>query len=341
MEEINRGNSSTGFASKVATYFWWKGIEKIEATLDSFFDSLKIKRLIEKIITGLEDIGALRKVLGKDPIAPFYGEDSELNRKYYDSTESYIETLQKIPFDLTPLKKENTINRLPTQSVNPSDPTPNEKWFFINGICTSKDMAKINARMLSKVFGRPITPLHNPTNGMIADLTEAIEGRDLDQFTHIARTTKDLIWQELQHLEAQLANHPTDHTAPHKIVVIGHSQGGIILSNVVGRLLQEHHGDPLLNHLEIYTFASAHDDYPSFAKGEKHLAPPFTEHFANNEDYVAMIGVLSRTSNTQGKVFVKQGAGHLLNYHYLRDFLSGQYDPQGESRLSQLRNGKR
>ncbi|MGR5142588.1 hypothetical protein ACQKPX_13005 [Photobacterium sp. DNB23_23_1] len=341
MEDIEKDISSSGLASKVATYFWWKGLERIESTIDNFFDTLRIKKLITTIFIGLKDIDALPKVLGDNPLETFKGEDSELNRKYYDSTESYIKTLEKIPFDLTPLKKENTIKRLPTQSMHPTNPTPNEKWFFINGICTSTDMAIINSRMLSKVFGRPITPLHNPTNGMIADLAEAIKGRDLDQYTNIARTTKDLLWGELQCLKTQLAYTPVNSNQSHKIVILVHSQGGIIISNVVGRLLQEHPRDPLLNHLEIYTFASAHDDYPSFEQGAVHFSLPFTEHFANDEDYVAMIGVLNGVSNTNGRIYVKKGTGHLLNYHYLKDFLSGKYDVKEQSRLSRLRNGNR
>ncbi|WEM41544.1 lipase family protein [Photobacterium sp. DA100] len=348
MEAITQERKSTGLATKMLTYCWWKAIGKIDTSKDNLIDTLdssKVCVFLGTVSSGLKEIHTLPKALGDNPIEPFYGEDSELNRKNYPNTASYLITLLKAAFDLSPFMIQKKIKCLSEQNYrddNPN-PTPNEKWFFINGICTSKDMAKENARMLSKVFGRPITPLHNPTNGMLPDIFEAITGRDFDKYTNIARTAKNLIWDELQQLKVHTIDKNTDTNHHHKIVVIGHSQGGIILSNVVGKLILEHHKDPLLNHLEVYTFASAHDEYPSFGnqKGPSNYLSPFTEHFANDGDFVARLGVLHETDKTKGNVFEKKGSGHLLNYHYLRDFLAGKYDVTQPSHLSTLRNGKR
>ncbi len=44
---------------------------------------------------------------------------------------------------------------------------------------------------------------------------------------------------------------------------------------------------------------------------------PYVEHFANTDDLVARIGVLSSRSAIPGRVFVRKRSGHLLNAHYL------------------------
>ena len=128
----------------------------------------------------------------------------------------------------------------------------------------------------------------------------------------------------------------------YKVVVIAHSQGGLIISNVVKMLLQDHGGNPLLNQLEVYTFASAHDEYPSSCTDALKHQVPFTEHFANNDDYVAQVGVLNAGSKkTVGSIYIKNGAGHLLNFHYLRDFVHGKYEGKEGSRLYSLLDGSR
>jgi acetyl esterase/lipase len=74
-----------------------------------------------------------------------------------------------------------------------------------------------------------------------------------------------------------------------RVVVVGHSQGGIILSNVVHALLLRAGGDPALAaalpRLEVYSFCSAADD--SLGGGVV-----FAEHFAAQMDFVARVGVL-------------------------------------------------
>ncbi|KHT61600.1 hypothetical protein RJ45_22070 [Photobacterium gaetbulicola] len=348
METITQERKSTGLATKILTYCWWKAISKVDTTMDNLIntlDSSKICVFLRTVSSGLKEVHTLPKVLGNNPIEPFYSEGSELYGKYYPNTASYLITLLKAAFDLSPFIIQREIKRLPEQNYRDDNQnlTPNEKWFFINGICTSKDMAKINACMLSYIFGRPVTPLHNPTNGITPDVFEAIIGRDFDKYTNIARTAKNLIWRELQKLKFQIDDSNTHTKHPKKVVVIGHSQGGIIISNVVGQLILEHNKDPLLNFLEVYTFASAHDEYPSFGTNEAPSCyqPPLTEHFANDEDFVARLGVLHEHTHNKGEIYLKKGAGHLLNYHYLIDFLSGKYDAEGQSHLSKLRNSNR
>src|SRR5690606_16113432 len=49
----------------------------------------------------------------------------------------------------------------------------NERWFFINGVATTLDVAKMNTELLSQMFYRPITGIYNSTNSLLVDLIEA------------------------------------------------------------------------------------------------------------------------------------------------------------------------
>lgn len=76
-----------------------------------------------------------------------------------------------------------------------------------------------------------------------------------------------------------------------RVVIIAHSQGGIILSNTVRELLERSRAPGgvslavALRRLEVYSFCSAADEFSG--KGEI-----FAEHFASEYDFVARIGVL-------------------------------------------------
>ncbi len=340
-----KGNSKSdyvlGMGEKIVKYLWWTGLKKAASSMDNKLP--KPKQLIVEFQKGLAEISSLNKVLGENPFRPFYADDSELNCKSYDSKQSYHDALLSFFIDHeTPEDKEDLIKPLlPPEGHLFSHKTPNEKWFFLNGIGTNEDMARINARMLSDIFKRPVTPLHNPTNGFIHDLVEVLNGRGNCRKTSIAQSAKDQIWSELQVIKEKLKTAGPTGRKECKVVVIAHSQGGVIMSNVIGMLLEEHPGDPLLDQLEVYTFASAHDEFPSPWDQERTVYDvPFCEHFANDNDFVARLGVINGGGEkTTGNVYVNHGAGHLLNFHYLRDFEKGKYGK--DSRLFSLCNGKR
>ena len=127
-----------------------------------------------------------------------------------------------------------------------------------------------------------------------------------------------------------------------KVVLIGHSQGGIIVSLAIDQLLTELPASCLCK-LEIYTFGSAASHFsnpllsiplkadPSsstsniqvdFSPIAKHLIPHI-EHYANEQDMVPRWGVLHSVCDIlrnryAGSVFVRLGAsGHLFNQHYM------------------------
>lgn len=129
-------------------------------------------------------------------------------------------------------------------------------------------------------------------------------------------------------------------SAVQKVVLIGHSQGGIIISMVLDMLYAD-----LSSHdvekLEIYTFGSAASHFNNPLSHTLPLAPctgviKHIEHYVNEEDLVPRWGVLrgaetSPRNRYAGNVFVRMGAtGHLLNQHYLSHIFPLPDDLHGE-----------
>lgn len=130
-----------------------------------------------------------------------------------------------------------------------------------------------------------------------------------------------------------------------KVVLIGHSQGGIIISLVLDQIFTELPAE-CISKLEVYTFGSAasHFSNPllSLAAGKSlngiyhrlitaqtdkpspltHVIPHI-EHYANEDDMVPRWGVLHGTRDVlknrdAGSVFVRKCAsGHMFNQHYM------------------------
>jgi hypothetical protein len=101
--------------------------------------------------------------------------------------------------------------------------------------------------------------------------------------------------------------------------LIAHSQGGILVENMVKFLNLK--GLPLRK-LEIFTFGSASD-------GEVNPNGLHQEHYANEEDFVARIG-LSAPEFKPKNLYVREGGkGHLLNRNYLNAFARGEFGTEG------------
>ena len=274
---------------------------------------------------------------------------------------------------------------------------PDEHWFFINGICTNEDVARMNADYLAHLFHRPVTVVQNATESLLCDLHECMIGKGFkdDPNSNDRKTMTEPAWRATAAILEAL-------NAPHvkHVVVIAHSQGTIIVANVLraitkalkselarqpdaewhpftDRLMGGVHTETeksvrddlahslwalsnkgldealaRLRKLEIYTFANCADRMRYVHPSEE---VPYMEHFANERDLVARLGILSpfrgdaekrvdidgsmlvetkswgrvvklslhRTDTKplieiDGPMFVQRGAwGHLLNEHYL------------------------
>ncbi|KAI9708273.1 MAG: hypothetical protein M1828_003091 [Chrysothrix sp. TS-e1954] len=119
-----------------------------------------------------------------------------------------------------------------------------EKWIFINGISTSRNMMERSCSAISATFKRPVTGIHNRSWGLIGDLIECLIQRSFNYETEDVRVAYECL---KSHLEDE---------GVRKIVVIAHSQGGILISLVLDRLYASMPA-ALLAKMEVYTFGSA------------------------------------------------------------------------------------
>ncbi|KLJ07945.1 hypothetical protein EMPG_16581 [Blastomyces silverae] len=218
-----------------------------------------------------------------------------------------------------------------------------EKWVFVNGVMVGNRGLTYNCARLSRTFGRPITGIHNPTNGLVWDIIECIFQRSFAYNTYSIRYTYD-------HLKHCL----TDPTV-HKVVLIAHSQGGIIASMALDLLFTSLPAEDMAK-LEVYTFgsAAAHFNNPmraiqTLSTSSSGASSParrrrsngvirYIEHYVNGEDIVPRWGVMYnvRLAKTRysGRVFIRNGAtGHMFNQHYLDNIfpLDGRLLPPGHN----------
>ncbi|KAM3582374.1 hypothetical protein VKS41_005019 [Umbelopsis sp. WA50703] len=230
-----------------------------------------------------------------------------------------------------------------------------EEWFFVNGICVGQKWINENIDLLANIFGRRITGIHNKTFGIFGDIIECLIQRDFNYMTNDARVTYNLVRQALLNERIK------------RVVLLGHSQGGLIVTLVVDRLLAEMSQDVLAK-LEVYTFASFANHFSSplessatgheergaaQEKTDRAQSPhviQHVEHFANERDFVSRISVLyfsSRVHQFYGTIFRLPSTGHLLNQHYLNNMFTFQADTNRwvpnplvmNSQLAQYLNG--
>ncbi|WWD18850.1 hypothetical protein CI109_103305 [Kwoniella shandongensis] len=214
--------------------------------------------------------------------------------------------------------------RIIHQTVPGDDKFPDETWLFVNGIATSRSGLQLILNRFYELFGRKVIGIHNRTFGFWFDVLECIIQREFLFPTADSRDGYNIIAEEI--------------AKPHKkkIVLMAHSQGGIILSAWVDQLLSDFSTDVLAK-VEIYTFASAatHFSIPATHDGSAFAR---VEHFVNTRDYVARIGLLAFAPPTPiaaaaipgapvpriegrfaGRIFKREGhTGHLLLSHYLK-----------------------
>ena len=230
---------------------------------------------------------------------------------------------------------------------------PDEHWFFVNGIMTNSAIAQLNSAFLSQLFHRPITMIQNSTDSFWVDLVQCALGKHWAHMTEPAIVAFPAIYDAL--------------TNPHKqrVVVVAHSQGTIIMANVLNwlyeivekaavpmvaeagapKIMADHYAGPQiiypdptklrldefapltlaqLRKLEVYCFATCANQLTYFPGPAGDDGPlPHLEHFANEHDVVARLGMLAPRGRVhkldiQGESYMRPGAkGHFLNQHYL------------------------
>ncbi|MCO5190720.1 MAG: hypothetical protein M9928_04145 [Anaerolineae bacterium] len=238
---------------------------------------------------------------------------------------------------------------------------PDEAWFFINGMMTDDHVAQINAAYLSHLFHRPITIIQNSTDSGLVDFLQCMVGKEWQRMTEPAIVAFPPIYDALKSRHKQ------------RVVVIAHSQGTIILANVLRMLysltplpriggevgfesllgfagaefvwpdqseIRPKDFDPLtvdeLARLEVYSFATCANNMPYHTWLDERSPVPWIEHFGNEYDIVARLGMLAPDDKQwdikiEGLRYVHRSKwGHLLNEHYL--FPIADYQKDGRKR---------
>lgn len=252
----------------------------------------------------------------------------ELHPASYQSNWEYLSVLGQLilPFERTSAS-EGTWVAVP-KNYQWTETSKKSKWFFLNGIGTAPAMALLETEELARVFHRPIHLVHTPTYGAVRDLYDAITARTLRKDGHLSTPAFNIVRNALLSHE--------------HVVLLCYSQGTIIASYIVRRILSDPELRPHAHKLELYCLAgvadSLHIDYQLTAE---HGHPvPYVEHFANGQDFFARIGVLSHYYATSGAVFVRpEKKGHMLTDHYVPGIARGDYC-QGRSRLYKYIDGK-
>jgi predicted alpha/beta hydrolase family esterase len=102
-----------------------------------------------------------------------------------------------------------------------------------------------------------------------------------------------------------------------KVVVVAHSQGTILASEMVRQLRQLN--APILERMEVFNFAFCADEFPENCCRR-------VEHFANENDFVAALSLAGNPYNVPGAIYRRAGAwGHFLGAHYLDGLTAGAY----------------
>lgn len=180
----------------------------------------------------------------------------------------------------------------------------NQTVFFINGIMTTENKCLMHIHMLSEVLKHKVIGLYNPTNGILIDVFESILGRSFNIREPITKSFAKTVREKL-----------LSTTGP--VILIGHSQGAIIISNLIKLLKQHKEAARQLHRLHIYTFGSGAD--------ELEYMPHMPVHFANTKDFIAQIGILGNKRRVYGTLIEKDRYGHSFVKSYLPGFLSGEY----------------
>lgn len=178
---------------------------------------------------------------------------------------------------------------------NRDDENLTEKWIFINGVAVGSHWLQSNIDLLSLIFQRPITGVHNRSAGIIFDVIEVLIERIFDYCTTDIRKAFEVIGQALRDPKTK------------KVVLILHSQGGIQGGLIVDWLLDQITSEDLAK-LEIYTFGCAanHFNNPRVSASATAREPikeaiSHIEHYANINDFVARWGILNAIHPLAGK----------------------------------------
>ena len=179
--------------------------------------------------------------------------------------------------------------------------------FFVNGVLATENKCSRIVYALSHTLNCQVYGLYNPTNGILLDLLECVLGRTFNIREPIVKSFAKQI---------KLCLHTHE-----RVFLVGHSQGGIVISNIMKELMKDKEYTHLLSKIHIVTFGSGADEMPYLEH---------SDHFANEKDFIAQIGVLEFQTQTQGHIVMAPRGGHSFQLSYLPGFVDGKYGTDNE-----------
>lgn len=166
----------------------------------------------------------------------------------------------------------------------------------------------------------------NRGDGILWDLIECAGERTASgartagsqrDFTRMTASSKVAQSQLVARLMSALDDSKVTH-----VVIVAHSQGCLILRLALDELIAIGRTGPLKDKLCVFTFGNPSVDWERDSSPEKQMLSGFvlrTEHFANERDFVAKLGVLGGSGDKEryGMIFKNPNqAGHLFGAQY-------------------------
>ncbi|KKY27187.1 hypothetical protein UCDDS831_g00934 [Diplodia seriata] len=173
-----------------------------------------------------------------------------------------------------------------------------EKWLFVNGIGTELYWLHLACRKLAKRYSRNVTGVYNRGDGILWDLIKCAGQRNSKGQLN-AKSQKEMVqtakggqmaqMELANQLEAALLTKGERGHAYKKVVMIAHSQGCLVLRLALEDLRAQRSkalDEAMRERLCVFTFGSPSVDW--LGEPDDVLR---TEHFANEKDFVAHLGV--------------------------------------------------
>lgn len=179
-----------------------------------------------------------------------------------------------------------------------------ETWLFVNGIAGEFYWNRLAVQKLHDFFFDPdtgesnddanarrtnIRGIFNRSDGILWDLIECGGERQPEVAPHLITRTESSKAASRQ-LAVELRTALTDSTTSNRdIVMIAHSQGCLLLRLAIDDIWAHSNNEirtVMQTHLHVYTFGNPAYDW------DCHAFAATTEHFANELDFVAVLGVL-------------------------------------------------
>jgi predicted esterase len=220
-----------------------------------------------------------------------FDSDSEFNIKHY----SGINNLKRIltPFKLTANYRRNGVERIGNENAN---------IIYVNGICSSIDIAKYQIKFLESKFNQDVELIYNQSDGFLIDVYECMQDRAFQIDSEASQNTAEIILKKVKEVS--------------QLTIIGYSQGGIITASALNQLKD------ILSSKE-----KAKITYITFASGakESNFKDIYSEHFVNTDDPICHLGYFSNKKNYSGTIHQNNTKGHLFIVDYLKKLINGDF----------------